>query len=145
MIGKEIKSRESFFLLFKIFIKGFLTCFDWLIHSVKTFVSFVSTSIDDLGTDWCINHEFPKFSINTFENFGFFSKLLFDIGWFHKNINQKFPIFLNFKPFVDNRVDSSEFFSPIFYSIDKEFNIFSLRFHSHKIHWILIKKFHHVI
>lgn len=52
--------------------------------------------------------------MDSLKYFGVFRKLLPDIFRADEDVDEDTPIFLHFKPFVDNNINSSKFLSPFF-------------------------------
>lgn len=145
LIGEEIESGEGFLLLFQIFVKRLLASFDGGGLSLEDVVLLGGTSFNHERVDADVNHHFSEFSVQSFEHLGFFGKLSLDIFGGQENVDKHLPVLLHLEPLVDHGVDFSELLSPFLHHVDEEFHVFTLGFHSHKVHGVLIQKFHHVV
>ena len=93
----------------------------------------------------CSNHHLSELSVNSFENFRILGKLLPDIFWSNKDIDQNTPIFLHFKPLINHHINSAEFLPPVLDSSDKVLYVFALCLHSHQVQWVCVKNLHHIV
>lgn len=145
LVRNEIESSENLFLLFKIFIQGFLAKLNLFEEVLEKFLSsFMSTGSDDAWFILGFSHHISELVVNCLESSCVIWKLCSDIFRSAEDWLKSLPISLGFSPDLDNRVNGLKIFLPVHDFFLELFDIFGGH-HSHEFHGVLLNEFNNFV